>query len=447
MLVDESVDDAFEKFGYGPATIDRLAWIDREIRSMGTVKIASFSLAQAFTVPLTGDGNHPYLMIVAAENGETDDSWYRYVNLTQSQRNVVDTAIAANKLIVVAGYRDNANGRYTRHPGSSGCKGLDAGCLWAEYDVFGNGGDSGGTSLSTQQFAAAVASVLAVFPDTTPQNLAKFAKASAKRTGNGIPALLAQSGGIGVADFTSMGRTIAALRSLPTGGRTDVTINGQSVSLGNRDLVLSFAQSRSARYFTVSGNGDEEEPERISFRVVPNGEDAAMAFTTLREGAFFASVGVGKYDSFFGYRRGHGEVLGSEYAAGHENLFLHLADVRSSGGHLVSRAEGRSLGLTAEQAFRPADHLAVTLSVNLEKFLGGEADIPFGEVRLDQGQWNRRLGLAAEYTAYGGTKLGLNAGALLPNGDKPETHVGFRLHIAVGNRVTPVPPRSSRRAR
>ena len=282
--------------------------------------------------------------------------------------------------------------------------------------------------MSTPQLSAALASVLAVFPDTTPENLAKFAEASAKKTGNGIPALLAQSGGFGAADFASMGRTIAALGSLPTGGRTNVTINGQTVDLSNRDLILSFTQPRAARYFTDTG--DEGERERISFRVVPNGEGAAMAFTTLREGAFFASVGIGKYDSFFGYRRGHGEVLGSEYAAGHENLFLHLADVRSSGGHLVSRAEGRSLGLTAEQAFRPAEHLAVTLSASLEKFLGGEADIPFGEVRLNEGQWNRRLGLAAEYTARGGMKLGLRAGALFPNGDKPETHVGFQLHRA-----------------
>ena len=283
----------------------------------------------------------------------------------------------------------------------------------------------GGTSYSAPQLSAALASVLAVFPDTTPENLAKFAKASARKTGNGIATLLAQSGGVGVADFESMGKTIAALGSLPTDGRTDVTINGQAVNLGSRDFVLSFAQSQSARYF--ADNGDEEDPERITFRVVPNEGNTAMAFTTLREGAFFASLGVGTYDSFFGYAKGHGEIFGSEYAVGHENLFLHLTDVRSSGGHLVSRTEGKSFGLAADRKFRPADDLKVRFTVNVEKFLGGEAEIPFGKVELNEGEWNRRIGASIEYAMDERTTLGLDSRLFLPTNGETAGQAGFRF--------------------
>ena len=415
-----------------PDDID-VSWFEQEINSMGTVKIAGFSLSINITYPIIGNGDKPYLIVASAENQRTDDSWYRYSNdgdgFTPAQKVGIDRAIANHKLIVVAGYYRTATGEYVRHPESSGCKGLDSACVWAPYDVYDPwkkpDSHTGGTSQSTVNVSAGIASVLAVFPDTTPQNLASFAKACLKRKGEGIETLLDQSGGLGVADFACMGDTVAALSSLPTGGTTNVTINGNAVSLGDRALMPSFAQGQSARY--LAGQDGEEQP-RLSFRVVPNGGREVMALGVVREGAFFASVGAGQYDSFFGYSRGHGMVSGIEYAVGHENVFLHLSDVTSRGGDLVSRAEGRSLGLMAERAFRPAEHLAVTLSVNLDKFLGGEADIPFGRVELDEGQWNRRLGLAAEYTAYGGTKLGLNAGALFPNGEKPETHVGFRLH-------------------
>ena len=71
MLVAEGVSG---ERGWGPATTDGLAWISQEIRSMGTVKIASFPLDRVLTIPLMGDGNHPYLMVVSAVNEGTDDS-------------------------------------------------------------------------------------------------------------------------------------------------------------------------------------------------------------------------------------------------------------------------------------------------------------------------------------------------------------------------------------
>ena len=404
-------------------------WNEEQATRMG-VKIVTAAVAGSIPVK---NGNPPYLLVVSAGNFSSDFSWLQdrgapyndspepdYLRMLQR----VKSAVAADKLLFVAGYDKDASGNYVRHRWSSGCKDSELvnGCLWTQYDFPGIGD---GTSLSSPQVSAAIASVLAVFDKTTPQNLAKFAKSCAKKTGNGIPMLLAQSGGVGVADFSCMGNTIAALRSLPTGGRANVTVNGQIVNLGSRDLVLSFAQSQGARYFANSDDG--EEPQRISFRIVPNGEDAFMAFTMLREGALFASLGAGKYDSFFGYKRGHGEVLGIEYAAGHENLFLHLTDIKSSGGDLISHAEGRSLGLAAEQEFHPAEQLSVTLSASLEKFLGGGATIPFGEVDLNEGEWNRRLGVSAEYAADQQTTLGLDTRVMLPGNGETTSWVGFRF--------------------
>ena len=152
-----------------------------------------------------------------------------------------------------------------------------------------------------------------------------------------------------------------------------------------------------------------------------------MAFTTLREGAFFTSFGIGRHESFFGFKRGHGEVLAREYVIGHENLFFHMADVESSGGDLVSYAKGRSVGLAAEQDFHPAEHLEVRLSANFEKFLGGEAKIPFGKMEMDEGEWNRRLAVSAEYTVHEGTTLGFDTGIFFPGGESPEAQTTIRF--------------------
>ena len=92
--------------------------------------------------------------------------------------------------------------------------------------------------FSAPVFASALASVLAVFPDTSHQDLAKFGKSCAKKTGEGIEALLARSGGLGVADFTCMGDVISALTDLPTGSTANVVINGTSLQVSGRRLSL-----------------------------------------------------------------------------------------------------------------------------------------------------------------------------------------------------------------
>ena len=131
-------------------------------------------------------------------------------------------AVKNNQVLYVAGHT-RSNGDYIRDPSSSGCKvdgayaSISEGCLWAPFTANTGKGTYVGTSISTPLVAMSLASIFAVFPETTGENLAKFAKACAKKTGQGIPALLAKAGGVGVADFTCMGTVTGALANLPTG--------------------------------------------------------------------------------------------------------------------------------------------------------------------------------------------------------------------------------------
>ena len=186
---------------------------------------------------------------------------------------------------------------------------VNDGCLWTSYASLGAG--SQGTSNSAPLVASALASVLAVFPDTAPVELAKFAKACAKRSGtdrrgNTIAALLRQSGGVGVADFTCMGDTTTALANLPNGGSTRVTINGKPVTVSGRDLVLFF------------GNMMQSVPivGQDGFSLIPvvTDEQSIMFVGIWKGGSYFASTGSGLRGDFFGFTEGHREVFDLQVA-------------------------------------------------------------------------------------------------------------------------------------
>ncbi len=402
------------------------AWMGNQVAAMGTVKLVNLSEHYFVTDWRTWDGRS-WLLVHSTSNGATNVPLFQYSKFTNfpadvqaRRKSLIGDMIADDKLIFVSSWSRDSSGNYIRAPGSSSCRDVDDGCLWTPWVLPSGGllGTSGGAVL----VSAAVASVLAVFPDTSPENLARFAKACARKSGNGIETLLTNSGGVGVADFNCMGAVVTALENLPTGGSTTITVGGKNATFSDRDLTVSFAQSRSAWGFGGGAEGDG-----FLFGVVPNGEGAAMAVAKLRKDGFFASLGTGTYDSFFGFRRGHGSVYGMEYALGHEALFLHLADVRSSGGDLIFRAEGKSAGLAAYKEFHPAERVALALSANFEKFLGATAEIPFGRVEMDQGRWNRRTALSAEYAVDKGAVLGFDADVLFPEREKPE--IGGRLRF------------------
>ena len=353
----------------------------------------------------------------------------------------VKSAVAADKLPFVAGYDKDASGNYIRHQGSSGCRDSEVtnGCLWTQFEFPGFGD---GTSLSSPQVSAALASVLAVFPDTTPENLSRFAKASAKKSGEGIEMLLVQSGGVGVADFNSMGSILAALGDLPTGGSTNVSVNGQSVTMSGRKISLASVMRHAALTAPAvspsagsSGTtasvpltaSEEGGRDGVSFGFIPVNEDSGTVVATHRDGDLFVSAALGTQDDFFGFINGHGEVKEVSLTAGHRNMFAHFGRQWSDNGLTIGSARGEYVGLTVQREAKVSEKLSLSASAHANRFLGGEAEIPFGKVKLDEREWSQHVGLAAEYAAFEGMTLGLNAGVLFPDSESPETSVGFQF--------------------
>ena len=430
-----------------------LTWIYSQLDGMPNLKIASFSMA----VISPAYSGYSYLAVNGAgnvnPNGPDPDPRFPVLNpgygyldpmYTRELKEVARAklSIAANKMLLVAGWDKDSAGNYVRHAGSSECgrAGISEGCLWAQYEFPGLGG---GTSYSTPQVAAALASVLSVFPDTTHQNLAKFAKACAKKSGQGIEALLRTHGGVGVADFTCMGSVTGALSNLPTGGRTDVAIRGQTVSVGRRDVALSFASP--AWFVPGFGEGsgawmslhptEEEGMERgpVSVRFVPTGEGKAMSVGAFAVGDAFASMAVGTRDDFFGFVRGHESgVREARLTAGHRDAFAWVSDVRSGGGGSIRSAEGRSAGLMVRREFELTGGLSLAVSARADRFLGGEAKIgtdgvSFGSVRLRPGGWHRQFNVASDIVLDGSRTLNLSAELRAPDGGEEEVTLGARF--------------------
>ena len=367
---------------------ERTDWHLGEFRKLGSVKIVSHSEIphpDGIGALVEGGGDSlPFLVVHSAGNKKSDAFPVAAQDPTMPN---IQAAIRANKVLYVAGH-DRQSGRYVRHSSSSGCKGADEGCIWAPFVAEGVGA---GTSLSAPMVASALASVLAVFPDTSHQNLAKFAKACALKGGSGIEALLRQSGGVGVADFTCMGKVTTALANLPTGGRTTTTINGSPVTVSGRTLSLPLAGYTGdiAQYFP------KEEEDDFSFGLVPTDGNNFLLVGIQRHGNLFASAGAGLRNDFFGFSEGHGRVFDARLEAGHENAFIRFAQQRSEGGSAISSAQASTLGLTLQKEFQLAgEYTTLHLAAHADKFLGGEAEIPFGSVKLQDGKWEHRVSLS-----------------------------------------------------
>ena len=139
------------------------SWIDNQLAGMVKLKIVSNSNA-GYTGRYirTGNGLPPsYLEVHGA--GNRDPQWrpdpryppgysgYGYLDPLWSTGPEsiprIEWAIAANKLLLVAGWDRDANGNYTRHAWSAECgrQGISEGCLWAQFEFPGVGA---GNSLS-----------------------------------------------------------------------------------------------------------------------------------------------------------------------------------------------------------------------------------------------------------------------------------------------------------
>lgn len=184
-------------------------------------------------------GNYPWF--------NDDDVMSGGLGKLADRQAVILAAIAVDKLIITAGWeREHGTGNYIRGTGAGNCLAIPVeGCIWAE-DIFDFSPDpsdpytlfAAGNSYGAPHFASALASILAVFPDTTHQDLVRLGRACAKKRGEGIEKLLAVSGGIGIADFACMDTIIPAAQNLPSGGSTSVTVDGKTITVTERQLTV-----------------------------------------------------------------------------------------------------------------------------------------------------------------------------------------------------------------
>ena len=208
-------------------------WTGEQADAMEDLRILNFSYG-AGSAHL-GDADKPRLQIQSAGNEGSNHSWF-LDDMGDRDRDLLTRAIAANKLLFVAGMDRNVSGDYIRDTKSSSCRDLDYGCFWTWFTL-----KYAGTSLSTANITASLASILSVFPDTSHQDLAKLARACAKKTGEGIDGpygLLATSGGFGVADFSCMDEIIAATADLSGNETATLTIDGREVTVSPRALAV-----------------------------------------------------------------------------------------------------------------------------------------------------------------------------------------------------------------
>ena len=404
-------------------TFDWDQWYYDEIAKINP-KIVTQSILPGSATDLTAyNGALPYLVIHGAGNEGRDQFAHilSYADGAEEVKRNIAEAIQANSVLYVAGY-EYSGSVYRRHPLSTGCVGVESGCIWAPF--------LGGTSLAGPHVAAAAASVLSVFPDTHYADLAKFTKACAKKEGQGIEEMLRQSGGVGVADFTCMGDVVQSLRTLPTGGSVDLNVNGNAVTMSGRNLVAEFPVSTGIFSPVVAGyssvpiqtavraHAPSEQGRRSGFSLHPVFTDETAAFVGVHKiGRFFASVGMGTREDFYGYRGGHDGVLEAGLAVGHEDAFLRFSRMHSDGGELISSAEGQSYGFTVRKNFRLAD-VPFTAAAHTDQFLGGRARIPSGTADLKESGWNHRLNLSSALPIGDTARLMLSAEMRLPETGK-----------------------------
>ena len=335
----------------------------------------------------------------------------------------VRAAVAADKVLYVGGYRTNDDGSVERHPESTGCAGVDEGCLYAPYTFPAGTVSVSGTSYSAPNVASALASVLAVFPETKGTDLIRLAKACARAE----PGL----SGLGRADFS-------CLTTMDENGEWRVVGVGAIVAPAAMNRLSFPGEARIGGSFTGSGGvpitlatvrpglfaatgfsaglpaGAPAAPNANGFFPVVLKSAGADAFGGgyATEDGFFAAAAYGRRRGFFGLDGAFGwdgaHALDADM--GHRNVFLRLSR-QWAAGRLVRAARGTALGLTARKRFRLAPAVALELSTTADRFLGGSAETVFGPVSIAGSDWNEAASAALRITPDGGNAFSLTGRA------------------------------------
>ena len=387
------------------------AWFKRELDNAG-VRVVSVSIQPdgRGLVGHYGDGLD-FLVVHSAGNLQTPEF---PVRPDDPLFDGIKEAVDANKVVYVAGYIDNRRGRPVRDSRSSGCDAVSDACVWVPF----NTPDVGrGTSFGAPRVAAALASVLAVFPDTTHQDLAKLLKISARKVET-LP------DGLGVVDFTRLttmddsgewrlvensgefNRAVAPLTlnrvTLPGSGALSsdfaISSGGEKITLGT---VVAGTFGRTAPSVSTGSHGPgipvvAGVGKGLSFQLAqPDGDLYAGGVYEHAPSRLFASAGFGIRNDFFGLdeRYDYDRTLGYEANVGHRNLFFRVSRQLSEGREngLVQSAEGTAVGFTARRSFALSAGTRFDAALNLDKFAGGEARTVFGTVQMDESGWNRSL--------------------------------------------------------
>lgn len=388
-----------------------------------SVKLVSLSIAPMGSGPIEEEGSTLPFVVVHGAGNDGQENFFNTTNFNADNQVDVETkatieaAAAAHKVLYVAGYFVE-NGQKARHPSSTGCTGMEAACLYAPF-FFGSvpiGDDLvnvSGTSMSTPNVAAALASVLAVFPNTTGTELIRLAKTCAVST-SGLS-------GLGVADFgcmTKMGDdgqwrvvsssefsslvTPSTMQQMRFPGSTQITASfgrpggGQPIRLG-----LTAAGLYTQRYIpTGIPVSLTHKPTESLFLIVDSKPtlNSSIGVGYQVESGLFAAATYEQRSDFFGLGEafGYTSVTAVNADFGHKNLFARISRQRSLGQWLITEAEGTSLGFTARRdlQFKKA---VVHLEANADRFLGGTADTAFGNVVMRPSGWNREVRAAVEY--------------------------------------------------
>ena len=387
------------------------AWFKREIDNAG-IRLVSLSV-----LPdghgLVGQYGEAIDFLVVHSAGNEKSSVFP-VRPDDPLYGGIRRATDADKVVYVAGYDVNARGDIVRHTRSSGCESVSSACVWVPFVTPGVGA---GTSFGAPRVAAALASVLAVFPNTTHQNLAKMLKTSARKVST-LP------NGLGVVDFTRLTTLDASgeWRLVNDKGEFNeavVPLHLNHVTLpGNAAIASDFAISSGGKAVTFGAalkgafGGTTpgvlaafREPETrvaagigegLSFRLAqPDGDLYAGGVYEHEVSNLFASAGFGIRSDFFGLdeRHDYHRTLGYEASIGHRDLFFRVSRQVSEGraNGLIKSAEGTAFGFTARRSFPLSEAVRVDTALNLDKFAGGEAQTVFGAVRMGDSGWNRTL--------------------------------------------------------
>ena len=305
--------------------------------------------------------------------------------------------IANNNRLLVAGYDKDGNGNFVPHRSTTQCQGVDAGCLYAPFDFRSAGYLNSGTSLSGPFVAAGLASVLAVFPETSGQDLIRLAKACAVRE----PGLT-----------NGLGRfSLACMNNSDTFPEETV----ETISVRNTGMAQAFANTSlpGSTSFTYQVEGVPlvramEGSFKHSVGLIPTFSvteeeqlalfsDSAYHTPGIRFGTeklFFATSLAQGVPHFMGAPGYTTESI--NVATGTRDAFIRFSRQEGShnGGGVVEDVAGTGLGLTLRHAF--TTHAGeLEPFIHLDRFMGGSADTTHGTtLNLKESAWNREVGIA-----------------------------------------------------